>query len=939
MKRIANALAVACLCATLLQGCGGGGGGGDTPAASIAMQPQSVTTDDGTQAQFFVRATNAIAYRWQQSLDGGATWSDVPDGNQPQLSVPAVYAATPAQYRCIVSGRGGDVTSAVVTLAAKPVAVQFLQQPYDQAPTSGQPFTLGILATGTAFSVRWQLSTDGSTWADIPGATGTSLQVDRATMQMNGYRYRAVATNVLGDTASQPATLTVFPNADTPRFIVQPSSATVSAGATARFDARTVTLASDEAIQWQSSVDGGTTWAELPGPQFATLVLPAVSAADDGKQFRRLATKGYDTATSTAATLHVGTTGRHLDLLAGQIGGYGEVDDVGTNARFDGASWPAIDSHGNVYVGSFSALRRIDPAGRVSTVAGSSFGQVGGDAVFEGIGGAVDLGIVTGVAVGPGDVIYIVDSTFDTIRKVSPDGSVSLLAGSPGHAGSADGTGTAARFNAPQGIAIDADGSLILADTGNDTIRRITPAGAVTTIAGKAGIAGSGGITIDDALFNHPTGVAVDATGLIYVTDTDNYTVRKISKQGFVSEWAGQAGSPGSTDGSAGNARFGYSTGIVVDAQGNAYVGDGGNFAIRKIAWNGDVTTLVKDPVTFEWPGGLALDAAGNLVLADSSSVRLVTAAGAIGTWSAGARNQTGTADGTGSAARFESNFGGDIAVDAAGNLFVLDNAAVRKVTPAGVVTTVFATGWNHAARGIAFDAQGNFLVADAQDCVVRRVTPAGVATLVAGQVGICAATDGASGQASLQGPSGVAIDATGVLYVADYAGIRRVTPDGAITTWVRNSSGIFGGVDGPLATALLGAWPADLVFDGAGNLFVTQWGAVRKITPDGTVSTLAGSLVDYGHADGQGAAARFGTLQSIALDASGNAYVAEGQYGTIRKITPSGVVTTVLGTTNVRGVILGADPALNDVSGVAVIDAHHLAVTSEHAVLVYTMP
>ena len=216
------------------------------------------------------------------------------------------------------------------------------------------------------------------------------------------------------------------------------------------------------------------------------------------------------------------------------------------------------------------------------------------------------------------------------------------LAGTVGSAGSTDGTGSAARFNTPYGVAVDTAGNVFVADTYNHIIRKITSSGVVTTLAGLAGNSGSTDGTGSAARFLFPQGVSVDSAGNVFVGDTNNYTVRKITSSGVVTTLAGLAGNAGSTDGTGSAARFDRPFGVAADTEGNVFVGDIFNYTIRKITSAGVVTTLA----------GLA----GNF----------------------------GSTNGTGSAARFNRPYG--VAVDTAGNVFVADtnNDTIRSSTFTG---------------------------------------------------------------------------------------------------------------------------------------------------------------------------------------------------------------------------------------------------------------
>jgi secreted PhoX family phosphatase len=295
---------------------------------------------------------------------------------------------------------------------------------------------------------------------------------------------------------------------------------------------------------------------------------------------------------------------------------------------------------------------------------------------------------------------------------VTPAGVVTTLAGLAGSSGSADGTGSAARFNAPVGVAVDSAGNVYVADDNNSTIRKVTPAGVVTTLAGLAGSFGSADGTGSAARFQFPHGVAVDSADNVYVADGENNTIRKVTPAGVVTTLAGLAGSSGSADGTGSAARFAFPDGVAVDSATNVYVTDTDNQTIRKVTPAGMVTTLAGNAsitnqygsvvggsadgtgsaARFNGPDGVAVDSAGNLYVADqnNNTIRKVTPVGTnwVVRTLAGVAGPYGSADGTGSAARFSNPFG--VAVDGAGNLYVADssNNTIRKGYPALAITS-----------------------------------------------------------------------------------------------------------------------------------------------------------------------------------------------------------------------------------------------------------
>jgi sugar lactone lactonase YvrE len=267
--------------------------------------------------------------------------------------------------------------------------------------------------------------------------------------------------------------------------------------------------------------------------------------------------------------------------------------------------------------------------------------------------------------------------------------------------GSAQGSGSAASFNSPGGIATDTAGNIYVADTGNNTIRMITAAGLVGTLAGTAGSYGSADATGPLASFKSPSAVATDTAGNVYVADTINSTIRKITTGGAVSTLAGTAGVLGSANAQGSAASFRNPLGIAVDSAGNVYVADTGNDTIRMITPGGLVSTLAGTATSkgsadgsgaaarFNAPAAVAVDASGNIIVADyyNNTIRKIT--GGVVSTLAGAAPNWGGADGTGAAASF--NGPQALAADGAGNVYVADtyNNTVRKVTAAGVVTTV----------------------------------------------------------------------------------------------------------------------------------------------------------------------------------------------------------------------------------------------------------
>ncbi|CAN5504793.1 hypothetical protein BH10ACT2_BH10ACT2_10620 [soil metagenome] len=283
----------------------------------------------------------------------------------------------------------------------------------------------------------------------------------------------------------------------------------------------------------------------------------------------------------------------------------------------------AVDAAGNLYVADAFLIRKITPAGVITTLAGSTKGFA------DGTGAAAQFGPIAGLAVDTAGNVYAADNNNHRIRKITPAGVVTTLAGD-GTPSYADGPGAAAHFLTPWGVAVDAAGNVYVGDAGNNRIRKITPAGDVTTLAGQSDFGTSDG-TGSEAHFNAPFGVAVDAVGNVYVTDHGNHRIRKITPAGVVTTTAGS--SAGFADGTGTDARFDEPDGIAVDSAGNLYIADVGNHRIRKITPAGVVTTIAGSTpgyldgqgtsAQFNGPQGVAVDSAGNLYVSDSDNYRI----------------------------------------------------------------------------------------------------------------------------------------------------------------------------------------------------------------------------------------------------------------------------------------------------------------------------
>jgi trimeric autotransporter adhesin len=547
---------------------------------------------------------------------------------------------------------------------------------------------------------------------------------------------------------------------------------------------------------------------------------------------------------------------------------------------------------------------------------------------------------------------YIACPDLNKIYGVAADGSIRLTAGigTIGYSGDG-GPATAAQLDRPHGVAVDSAGNLYIADSRNHRIRRVTPAGIISTVAGngKEGSSGDGG-QATKAKLSWPSAIAADSAGNLYILHSNpNYkdlpagTVRKVTAAGIISTVAGNDKKRYRGDKGQDAEPYLYSPyGIAADSAGNLYIaaagllrkvtttgilstvagngrcgfsGDGGQATAAQLACSPYSPSIHIDPATYT--GGVAVDSTGNLYIADSKNhrIRKVTPAGVISTV-AGNGTKGYSGDG-GLATEAQLDYPIGLAVDSAGNLYIADFSIhrIRKVTPAGIISTVAGNGtldfsgdggMATAAQfgrlsGLTVDSAGNLYIVDSGKRI-RKITSAGIISTVAGK-----GTDGyGDGGAATKEQSefsyyqdNVAVDSAGNLYITGIGDnrIRKVTPAGIITTVAGNGIQGYSGDGGPATEAQLNG--GAMAVDSAGNLYIADCGThrVRKVTAAGIISTAVGSG-SYGYSRDGGLAteARLGCPSGLAIDSAGNLYIADSGNRQIYKVTPSGIISTVAG-------------------------------------------
>ncbi|HXB73924.1 MAG TPA: IPT/TIG domain-containing protein [Candidatus Acidoferrales bacterium] len=623
--------------------------------------------------------------------------------------------------------------------------------------------------------------------------------------------------------------------------------------------------------------------------------------------------------------------------------GYSGDGGAATNAQLSLPMGIAVDGAGNVYVADrdASVVRKIAAGGVISTVAGT------GVAGFSGDGGpaaAANLNGPFGLALDSGGNLYIADTNNNCIRKVSAGGSIATVAGGAAQGFSGDGgPARVAGLNNPEGIAVDAAGNLYIADTFNNRIRKVTTDGNIATVAGSGSeIYGGDNNPATVAGMGLPPDVAVDGSGNLYIADFGGSRIRQVTG-GIIRTVAGSTNGAPPIDGQeAFNLRFNGPTGVAVDATGAFYFAEGsigsgtglarGVARIWKVSATAILTTLAGTGVQdfggdggpaaaaqLNTPTAIALDVQSNLYIADSLNhrIRKLAPGGTITT--VAGTGVPGFAGEVGPPAGALLNTPEGVGVDGAGNLYIADtrNSRIRQVAPGGNIFTYAGNGnasyfgdGGPAIRaavnqpeGVAIDAAGNGYIADTLDNAVRHVNNGTINTLAGfGPPGF-SGDGGAATNARLDHPAAVAVDARGNVFVADTGNnrVRKIDLLGVITTVAGNGDTTFGGDGGPAASAGLSG-PRGVAVDAAGNLYIADTGhnRIRKVTPDGTITTIAGNgTCCYSGDGGSAATAQLNVPWGLWVDGRGSLYVADSGNNAIRMLQPISLSQSIGAVTN----------------------------------------
>ncbi len=710
-----------------------------------------------------------------------------------------------------------------------------------------------------------------------------------------------------------------------------PFSFTTGCASVLAFNAATAPASSSSAAI-PVSAPAGCAWTAASNASFITInsgasgsgngqVIYSVSATAAAARTGTLTVAGQTfTVTQTGGALLIST-------LAG--GTMPATPNYGSSLAIPVGYGLAADSAGNVYFPSpyLSAVFKKDPSGIVTRVAG--IGTVG----QEGIGGPAlqaQLNFPESTALDSQGNLYIADSDNCRILMVNTSGTMSLVAGnaSCGYQGDT-GPAVLASLNFPTGIAVDSAGNVFISDTDNCVIRKVDIHGIINTIAGTGGACGySGDGPAISARLYLPYGIALDTEGNLYIADEGNARIRMIAPSGNLTTIAGTGSTGYSGDGGpATGAKLSLPTGVAVDAAGDLYIADNNNARIRMVtASTGNISTVAGTGASgfngdggpgtsaaLSSPYGVALDAAGNIYISDFSNLRIraVNAAGVISTAVGGAPNDGGLA------AQALLSHPTGVLRDSSGNTYVSDAAdhRIRFINANGIIGTYAGNGTSgfsgdsgpaasaqlYGPQQLAMDSAGNLYIADSLNFRIRRVDTKGNITTYAGNGASGYSGDGGpAASAAIGAPYGVALDANGNLYLSDVAHnvVRKVDTSGNITTYAGNGSAGYAGDAGPATSAKLN-YPASLAADASGNLYIADVNnqRVRIVSTNGTIATYAGNgNPGYNGDGGQAAKAEIYFPYGIAIDPSGNLYIADYENQRIRMVTSAGVISTIAG-------------------------------------------
>ena len=643
------------------------------------------------------------------------------------------------------------------------------------------------------------------------------------------------------------------------------------------------------------------------------------------------------TLTTTAATLAQGI----ITTVAGSDYIFPDDNKPAIEAHLAGPEILAADAQGNYYIAEpqLNMVLKVDRNGLLTVLAGNGLKRRAGEG---GLARAASIGEPRAVATDAQGNIYVASEFIHTVFKVDRNGIVTVVAGRGFGVGGEGGQATQTPIEHPSCVGVDSQGNVYYCEnieTLGSRVRRVDRNGIVTTIAGNinATAAGDGGPATNAALI-YPRAVVFDAQGNMYIAESGAGRIRRVSN-GVITTFAGGGNDSVNNGIPATQASLGSPAGMVFDAAGNLLIVDGGLHRVRRITTDGMIATIAGTGnndfagdgntaanASFSNPVGIALDSSGNLLIGDRDNqrVRRVLTNGLVQT-AAGRGGFTGDG-GAAIVARLVNAIG--LTMSTSGTLYIADpdSHRIRQVTAGGLITSLVGTGRAASspdntpaanasipgAFSVAVDGANN--VYFDENCRIRRITAAGILTTFAGNGACRFSGDGGPAINAGLTASGMTFDRAGNLYIADIqnARIRRITPAGVISTLAGNGVAGYSGDGGPAVQAAIRPSGEGIAVDASGNIYFTEFvnHRVRKIS-NGTITTFAGNGLGGNTGDGGPATeARVGGPLGLALDSLGNLYITTA--GTIRRVSAAGVITRYAGRGNPNGFSGDGGSALN---------------------------
>jgi len=619
----------------------------------------------------------------------------------------------------------------------------------------------------------------------------------------------------------------------------------------------------------------------------------------------------------------------NINTYAG--GGIG--DGYSATSAASKPSGTAIDASGNIYIadGGFNRVRKVTTAGIITTIAGTGIAGFSGDGAAA---TAAQLNNPMGVAVDASGNIFIADYSNYRIREINTSGIISTVAGTGvlGYTGN-NGPATAAELTYPQGIAVSGS-NIYISDQNDNVVRIFTVGGNISIYAGN-GTATYGGDNgpATGASLNGPVAVATDNFSDVYIADQTNNRIRKVNSGGTITTVVGNGtGSYSGDGGPGGSATIYQPSGVFVDASGNLYIDDEYNQRIRKLGSSGLISTIAGNgtggyigdggaatSAEINYSTGITADGQNNAYIVDNGRIRQINSAGIITTYAGGGAGDGAPASNAylQTALNSTSSYSvSDVITDGAGDLFIADigNERIRQVSSSGLISTIagdgiagYAGNAGKAANaelyhptGIAKDAAGNMYIADTKNGYIRMVNTSGVISTIAGNGNVGTTGDGGPATlASFYQPTGVATDGSGNIYVVDHGNnrVRVINSSGTINAFAGNGTAAYAG-DGAAATAAELSNPTQVSVDGQGNVFIADAlnNRIRKVSTTGMISTIAGNGTAGYKGDGSAAtAAELNRPVGVMVNGS-TVYISDNLNNCVRRVNSNGIISTIAG-------------------------------------------